>query len=78
VLKLRAVGEAGKPDFNPGDFKVASLASIWLCMDPGCQDQLCVTDKGHDAPPIAGLNRAVIGSDLAICCKTVMKKRICT
>ena len=35
--KLRAVGEAGKVDFNPGDFKfiLASFASIWLCIEPG-------------------------------------------
>ena len=60
--KLRAVGEAGRLDFKPGDFKfmLASLASIWLCMEP----------------PTAGERRAVIGSDRAICWRTVMKNRI--
>ena len=51
--KLRAVGDAGKFDFKPGDFRLmlASLASIWFCIDP----------------PMAGERRAVIGSDRAIC-----------
>ena len=64
VLKVRAEGELGMLDLSPGDlrFILASLASIWHCMEP----------------PTAGLRRAVMGSDLAICCRTVMKKRICT
>jgi hypothetical protein len=64
VLKVRAEGELGMLDLSPGDLRVilASLASIWLCMEP----------------PTAGLRRAVMGSALAICCRTVTKKRICT
>ena len=43
--KLRAVGEAGRLDFKPGDFKLmlASLASIWLCMEPG--ENIGIVDK---------------------------------
>ena len=64
ALKVRADGELGIGDLSPGDlrFMLASLASIWLCIEP----------------PTAGLKRAVIGSDLAICCRTVMKNRIWT
>ena len=43
-------------------FILAILASIWLCMEP----------------LTTGLRRAAMGSDLTICCRTVMKKRICT
>ena len=51
--KLRVVGDAGKLDFKPGDFRfmLASFASIRLCMEP----------------PTAGERRAVMGSDRAIC-----------
>jgi hypothetical protein len=62
LLKLRAEGELGIFDLSPGDLRLilASFASIWLCMEP----------------PMAGLRRAVMGSALAICWRTVMKKRI--
>ena len=64
VLKVQAKGELGMSDLSPGDLRyiLASSVSIWLCMEP----------------PTAGLRRAVMGSALAICCRTVMKKRICT
>jgi hypothetical protein len=32
--KLRFVGDTGSPDFRPGDFNVARVDSIWLCMEP--------------------------------------------
>ncbi len=64
VLKVRAEGKLGMVDLSPGDlrFILASLASIWLCIEP----------------PTAGLRRAVMRSTVAICCRTMMKKRICT
>ena len=77
MLKLRVVGEAAKP----GDLRLmlASFASIWLCMEPtDIQGGVGEPKANRNSPPIAGLRRAVMGSDLAICCKTVMKKRIWT
>ena len=64
VLKVRAEGELGMLDLSPGDWKfiLASLGSVWLCMDS----------------PTAMLRSAVMGSALVICCRTAMKKRICT
>ena len=63
VLKVRAEGELGTLDLSPGDLRsiLASLAYIWVSMD-------------H---PTARLTSAAMGSALVICCRTVMKKRIC-
>ena len=63
-IEVRADGEVGLLDSSPGDlrFMLASLPSIRLSMEL----------------PMAGLRRAVLGSALAICCRTVTKKRICT
>jgi hypothetical protein len=64
VLMVRTEGELGMLDLSPGDlrFILASLASIWLCMEP----------------PTAGLRRAAIESALTSCRRTAMKKWICT
>ena len=64
VLKVPVEGELGMLDLSPGNLRIilASLAPIWLCIE-------LLT---------AGLRRAIMGSALAICCRTVMKKRICT
>jgi hypothetical protein len=59
---LHIEGELGIFDLSPGEFRFiqASLASIWLCMEP----------------PMARLKIAIMGSALAICWRTVMKKQI--
>ena len=67
--KFRAVGDAGRLDFKPGDFKfmLASLASIWLCMDPRTLISQDSSKTKDSLPPTAGESNAVMGSDLAIC-----------
>lgn len=63
VRDLGVNGTGGEDSECAGlEIHTASLASIWLCIEL----------------PTARLRRVVMGSALAACCRTVMKKQICT